>query len=174
MILARKYPAATSNSRTSWPFLSCSSSSLMSTFPSIFEFFFEERGVFDRIFVYILIKTHSANLQQMRGCVTDFCSIKIFSLWIYEKENLNNLFDVRWTLARLEFIPRRILQTATCLDVVNHMQGPGNRGGRGGPGPPRIEHLESKIFENSQNDIFLIIRAPPRLNLFLRPCLCIS
>ena len=41
-----------------------------------------------------------------------------------------------------------------------HIQGPRNRGGRGGPGPPRIEDLESKIFENSQNVIFLIIRAP--------------
>ena len=37
----------------------------------------------------------------------------------------------------------------------------GGTGGAGGArAPPRIEHLESKIFENSQNVIFLIIRAP--------------
>ena len=48
----------------------------------------------------------------------------------------------------------------------------GGTGGAGGAqAPPRIEHLESKIFENSQNVIFLIIRAPPRQNLFRRPCI---
>ena len=57
------------------------------------------------------------------------------------------------------------------ISNVIYEQGRRNRGGRGGRAPPRIEDLESKIFENSQNVIFLIIRAPPRLNLFLRPCL---
>ena len=49
------------------------------------------------------------------------------------------------------------------------VRGGGTGGAGGARAPPKIEHLESKIFENSQNVIFLIIRAPPRLNLFLRP-----
>ena len=46
--------------------------------------------------------------------------------------------------------------------MLYNNQGPGNRGG---PGPPRIQVLQSKIFQNGQNFIFHISRAPLGKNL---------
>ena len=54
-------------------------------------------------------------------------------------------------------------QLARPGDLIACMQvyrGVGTGGAGGARAPPRIEYLESKIFENSQNVIFLIIWAP--------------
>ena len=71
--------------------------------------------------------------------------------------------DFSWPVLNVAKQKGKRNSTSVFQFSVTDGQGRRNRGGRGAPGPPppRIEHLKSKIFENSQNVIFLIIPGPP-------------
>ena len=102
---------------------------------------------------YLGISLRSRNFHQLKEKIPNSCSIFGGNIKIKLDSFATNSYPNNPVLLFIQIWCRGV--------------GPG---GAVGPGPPRIGDLQSNFFENKQNFIFLFIRAPPRQNLFRRPC----